>query len=499
MSEYILILLNERSRTDFLDDFQKLIHSFSSYSIVLYFTPSSPEIEASIPFSFKQYQGDYPGKFPVMNEVNSLEKYKLSLLVNLSGLEILDEQLRNIPEIKSSFFSQLYMQYCPALIQGIISQHQYCTFQVSLNDASNKINLLTEGTFKLLNYDYKKALELVFQGNLHLLSNGIKFFLQDQIGSEIPEDKSPVPINPSQLHLLKRRLNQNKFKHRFRQLFFYDRWNVGIIDASFEEVALHPKKQWAVKWFKELDGSDFIGDPFGCEINGESIIFFENYLRQKGEIWSKKNASEEKMELSLPVHLSYPYTIYHEEIWYCIPEQSKANKVEIYQINPTTFALEKPIEILSHFNAVDPSIIFKDGKWYLFCTDARDKGADIRLHIFIADTLTGTYRPHKKNPVKTDIRSARCGGEIFSKDGIYYRPSQDSSHSYGKEIIIQRINKLNENEYSETEVHRLSAHQLSGKYNQGWHTISSLGSRTLIDGKRKVLRIRNFFQKIRKK
>lgn len=499
MSANILILLNERSRTDFLDDLHRLIQPFSQHSIILYFTPSMPEIEAGIPFQFRQFQGNYAGKFKSVNHEQSLDAYQIELVINLSGLDILDEKLRSLPEIKSDFFSQLYMQFCPAIIDGIINQQNVCSFQVTLRKESGNVSQLIQGNFKLLNYDYKKALELIFLGNVHLLAAGIKRFMGRQFGGTIQEEKHFEPVNRAKLQVLKRRLNQNKFKHRIRQLFYFDKWNVGIIDAPIEEVALQGGKLWDVNWMKEIEEEAFIADPFGFENSKNETIYVEHYIHKKGNISSINPNSFPERKLELPVHLSYPYTFSHDGKWYCIPEQSAAHKVELFQINPTSYLLENPQVIITDFRAVDPSIILKDGKWYLFCTDASDKGADIRLHIFIAETLHGPYRPHQKNPVKCDIQSARCAGKIFSKDGVYYRPSQNSSGAYGGEIIIQRIEILSESEYSETEINRISPSQLRGNYDRGCHTLSSLGNRTLIDGKRNVFSLRNFFQKLRKK
>lgn len=499
MGAHILILLNERSRTDFLNDLQRLIQPYSPHSMLVYFTPAIPEMEAGIPFQFKQFQGNYTGNFKCINQEPSLDAYQIKLVINLSGLEILDEKLHHLPEIKSDFFSQLYMQFCPALIQGIIQRQNTRSFQITLKHESGKITQLIHGNFKLLNYDYNKALALLFLGNVHLLAAGIKRFFSGQWGPTTESEKLYETFDPAKLQALKRILNQNKFRHRIRQLFYFDKWNIGIIDAPLEEVALERGKKWEVNWIKETDGEVFIADPFGIEVMENKSIFVEYYAHEKGKICTIKNNSSPEINLELPNHLSYPYTFSHAGIWYCLPEQSAADKLALYRIHPTTFLLEDPCEIITGFRAVDPSIIFIDGKWYLFCTDASDKGADVRLHIFIADSLLGPYRPHQKNPVKSDIQSARCAGKIFSKDGIYYRPSQNSSAVYGGEIIIQRIEILSESEYSELEINRITPSQLSGKYNRGCHTLSSLGNSTLIDGKRNVFSLRNFFQKLRKK
>ncbi|MBK7965875.1 MAG: hypothetical protein IPK10_11710 [Bacteroidetes bacterium] len=499
MNSYILILLNERSRTDFLDQFHRLIQPFSNHTFLLYFTPSLPEIEAGIPFPFKQFQSKYTGKLKSINYETSFNEHQIDLIINLSGLDILDENLQNIPEIKSDFFSQLYMQFCPAIINGIINRRDTCNFQVTLRTADGMVSQLIQGNFKLLNYDYKKSLELIFLGNLHLLADGVKRYMNRQFGPTIQDKLHFEIVNPAKLQVLKRRLNQNKFKHRIRQLFYFDKWNIGIIDAPIEEVALQTGKIWEVKWKKELEKDDFIADPFGLDHKENNSIYVEQYINKKGNISTIQNSNTLETKLESNVHLSYPYTFSHEGKWYCLPEQSAANKIELFQINPISFILESPKEIISNFQAVDSSILFKDEQWFLFCTDASDKGADIRLHIFIADTLEGPYRPHQKNPVKSDIQSSRCAGKIFSKNGIFYRPSQNSSKTYGGEIIIQRIEILTESDYLEIEINRISPSHLKGNYDQGCHTLSSLGNRTLIDGKRNVFSLRNFFQKLRKK
>lgn len=499
MKEYLLILLNERSRTDFIDDLQLLISKSSGLSVLLYFTPKNPTVEVAIPFPFRSYHAPYAGNIPVINKEQSLDSLKISIVVNLSGHEILDDRLRDLPEVTSQFFDQLYMDYCPAIINSILQQKGSCEFQVTLKEKGNSFFELTNGAFKVLPYDYKKTLQLFLTGNIHLVADGILRYIHHQKGNSIQKPSGIEPLDMGQFHLYKRHHHQSKFKHRFNTLFMHDKWNVGIIDAPLEEVALQKNKKWDVKWLSEYKNFDFAADPFGCEIDGHKIIFFEKYVQRKGTIESKKNNEAAEKSLVLPIHLSYPYTIQHNNKWYCIPEQHQSNSVKLYQINPQGFELEHPIEILSGFSAVDPSLIHKEGKWYLFCTDATDKGADVRLNIFIASDLEGPYLAHAKNPVKTDIRSARCAGKIFFNDGHYYRPAQDSSHTYGGEISIQRIDVLTENEYSETEINRINPSSLKGIYQKGCHTLSALGSSTLIDGKRNVFSIRNLFQIFRKK
>ncbi len=161
--------------------------------------------------------------------------------------------------------------------------------------------------------------------------------------------------------------------------------------------------------------------------------------------------------------------------------------------------MENPVTLLDNFRAVDPSIIFHHGKWWLFCTNAEHRGADLRLYIFHSDALKGPYTPHEMNPVKTDICSARSAGHLFRIGTQLFRPSQDSSKGYGAEIVIHRIDELSRDKFAETAVNRLSPDRLTGPYISGWHTISSCGKYTIVDAKRKQFTPRNIFKLFRKK
>ena len=74
----------------------------------------------------------------------------------------------------------------------------------------------------------------------------------------------------------------------------------------------------------------------------------------------------------------------------------------------------------------------------LFCTNL-DEGYHSHLYIFYADELLGPWRPHSKNPVKIDVRSAGPAGPFFWYEGALYRPTQDCSRLYGGCINITRI------------------------------------------------------------
>jgi hypothetical protein len=139
--------------------------------------------------------------------------------------------------------------------------------------------------------------------------------------------------------------------------------------------------------------------------------------------------------------------------------------------------------LLSDFAAVDSTIVNFDGRWWLFCTCA-ENGRNDSLYLWHSETLTGPWEAHTRNPVKIDIRSARPGGTPFVYNGELYRPSQDCSLTYGGRVSLNRVTKLTTTSFEEQVVNTVGP-EIGGRYRDGMHTLSVLGTdKTLIDGKR---------------
>jgi hypothetical protein len=79
------------------------------------------------------------------------------------------------------------------------------------------------------------------------------------------------------------------------------------------------------------------------------------------------------------------------------------------------------------------------------------------LHLFHAPSPHGPWQPHPRNPIKSDVRSARPAGRLFSWNGDLYRPSQDCSGQYGAATVINKVLRITTSEYQETSVSRIEA------------------------------------------
>jgi hypothetical protein len=326
------------------------------------------------------------------------------------------------------------------------------------------------------------------------IKNGVSFAELQNDSSEESSRKGFVFY-----FLLKVKLMLRKINHRINHLFFADKWNIGVASNNGYDV-LKNSLPTPVTWMKEEHGVSFNADPFLFESGNELVIYFEFYDSQKAKgvigktVFRKDIFSDKQIVLDEQKHLSYPFLITVDDQSYCLPESSLQKKVALYRINKDSGRMEEEKILLDGFPAVDPTLLFYNDKWWLFCTSSVNKGADLDLYIFYSDQLTGKYISHIRNPVKSDIRSARPAGSFFTMNGKLYRPAQDSSETYGGSIVIQEVKKLNETEYEEETVNVIPPTENS-RYSSGVHTFQVTPNWIVFDAKRKQFTLKKILRK----
>src|SRR5688572_28383958 len=130
--------------------------------------------------------------------------------------------------------------------------------------------------------------------------------------------------------------------------------------------------------------------------------------------------------------------------------------------------------------AVDTTLADVNGSWWMFVNIAVDGSVNTdELHIFQAPSPFGPWRPHRRNPVKSDGRCARPAGRLFHWNGDLYRPSQDCSGRYGSSFVVNKVTQLNECEYRETAVSRIEPTWAPGLL--ATHTLNSAPGLTVAD------------------
>ncbi len=306
-----------------------------------------------------------------------------------------------------------------------------------------------------------------------------------------------VPGNYTMFRFLLKLL-QNRIKFYYKEFVAAEVWNVGLIKKPIHEVALGPEKlkKSDITWLRQFARTKYLADPSGFMENGKLHIMVEDYSyrRQKANIseiiWDIKRDS-----FSVPIriiegdkHLSYPFIVEHKQMIYCIPESFRSANITLYRRNFSEEAFIEDRLLLDNVEAVDPTLFFHDGYWWLFFTIK--KYSTTHLYIHYSKELHGEYKPHLRNPVKIDIRSSRPAGTPFIHDGKLYRPAQDCSVTYGGRLVINEILHLTTDDFVEKTVRVINSVPGS-PFDGGLHTMSKVGNYTLIDGKR--YRINRYF------
>ncbi|MGH9730012.1 MAG: glucosamine inositolphosphorylceramide transferase family protein [Candidatus Acidiferrales bacterium] len=273
----------------------------------------------------------------------------------------------------------------------------------------------------------------------------------------------------------------------YNQIFRRDLYNVGLVYASIHRF-LEPDWRPEIHWLPQRSrAGTFIADPFGIQFEGKQYLLCEYFDYREpmgrivgGEIKDSVLVGDLEDVIAGPCHMSYPFAFAHEGQLFCIPETSRAKEVALYKMEafPSKWRKES---VLLRLDAVDPSIIRYDGRWWLFYGVRSTNGAE--LFVSHADSPYGPWLSHAKQPLKRDPSTSRPGGTPFVHMGRLYRPAQDCSQVYGRRIVINEILALTPVDFEERVVAVVEPCK-NGPYPDGLHTLSAFGDLTLVDGKR---------------
>jgi hypothetical protein len=255
-------------------------------------------------------------------------------------------------------------------------------------------------------------------------------------------------------------------------------------------------EQWVLAYrFKDSDfrylippAQTFWADPFPVEAGGRHYIFFEDYLYRDGkghisvvEVDRDGILNGPTEALRMECHLSYPFVFDWEGEHYMIPESGAKNVVQLYRSASFPSAWQLDEVLLEANHPVDATLIEVEGTWWMF-VNIEEEGVTVNwdeLHLYYADNPRGPWKPHARNPVVSDVRSARPAGRLFWSHNSLYRPGQDSSLRYGYATTVNRIDRMTPTEYKETEVARILPNW--DKHIVGVHTWNTCNEVVAID------------------
>lgn len=281
------------------------------------------------------------------------------------------------------------------------------------------------------------------------------------------------------------RLRWSRLVRRERWLLAY-RWRPGGDDTP--DGVLHR--------FKLLEPpSDRIwADPFVVADGDRRHVFAEEIRDGVGHgtiivmTFEAGAWSEPVVVLDDGTHRSYPTVVDVDGTWYLMTESAANRRVDAFRALdfPTRWTFDRTV--LDDVQAVDPTIVRIGDRWWLFVNIAQPGASnDDELHLFSADGPLGPWRPHRRNPIRSDVRGARPAGRPFEVDGAWFRPSQDGSLGYGGSTIVHRIERLDDDTYEERAVSFLRPRWRRGL--RGIHTINAAGGLTVVDAERREWRL----------
>ena len=203
--------------------------------------------------------------------------------------------------------------------------------------------------------------------------------------------------------------------------------------------------------------ASFIADPFMIRHAGIWYMYFEikNAANRRGEIGLATSPdglqwTYDKVVMTEPYHLSYPYVFESEGSFYMVLETLDANAIRLYKAKNFPYDWEH-INDLAQGKFADPCLFQDQGKWWLFAA-SNPYGCDT-LNLYSADRLEDTFVEHPQSPlIQGDKHTARPGGRVIQYQGKLYRFCQDCLPYYGTKVRAFEITTLTDVAYADREI-----------------------------------------------
>jgi hypothetical protein len=233
-------------------------------------------------------------------------------------------------------------------------------------------------------------------------------------------------------------------------------WTIFVRRSGLDDIEM-------CRFVRTLPPKDrFWADPYLVEIEGVTYVFFEEVLRANGrghiavgEVSDTGNIENIRVALTAPHHLSHPFVFKHCGQLYMIPESRASKCITLYRCTASPDKWEKVCNLMEDVDASDVTLYFYNSVWWLFVNMSEVDGASTSVELFIfssVDFPSNTWSPHEQNPVISDSRKARSAGQLFIRNGLLYRPSQDCSYAYGWRFSINHVQSLSFDNYCERSV-----------------------------------------------
>jgi hypothetical protein len=330
----------------------------------------------------------------------------------------------------------------------------------NITNEIDKGEILYEIKAKLYKSSYKKSLENCYKNSIPLLRKSI---LNLNANKKLKKNyNSKLNKLPSNFIFIKFmvKLFYNKLSRIIYLLFFYKKWKLAISNYKNINRLSFEYSELKFKSWKHL----FFADPFF--INKNEIIFEGfNFIRGVGEIIyynmlnnNFKNISNSK------THLSYPSFFSVNKSKIILPEMAEDSQQHyyIYDEISNTIKNKKKIKGFENYKILDPTMLQYNDTFFIFC-NLKNQPME-NLYIFWSNDINNIFKPHKLNPVVTDIFSSRMAGNLIVENNILYRLGQNNSEGYGDGITINQIDVLSPTLYVESYFNKIKFEKTYGPH-----------------------------------
>lgn len=232
-------------------------------------------------------------------------------------------------------------------------------------------------------------------------------------------------------------------------------------------------------------------DPFVVKENGKYYLFFEMYdrLKRKGLLGCREVSESGfgKMHVIYESgrHLSYPFIYKKDGVYYIVPESNKIG--ELFRLRCVDFPLKWEKEkVLLYEKLVDTTIFTQNGMDFYISQRVSDDNVFDRIDLFY-DKNAG-IEECSANPVKKDLKTARCAGKLFEQDGKLIRPSQNCADGYGAGLNFNEVLEISESTFRERMISEVLPEDIildRENHFTGIHTYNRIDNVEVIDLKRK--------------
>ena len=241
-------------------------------------------------------------------------------------------------------------------------------------------------------------------------------------------------------------------------------------------------------------------DPILYKFDNKIYMFYEAYNKKKkrGEIGVASVVNNklvnQKIIISEPFHMSYPFVFNYNNKIYMIPETSSVKKLLLYEAVNFPFEWKLSKVLMENMELSDATIIKNEDKIYLFVSKLLST-IPYRDELLLY-TLDDEFHllPHKNNPIITDNEFSRPAGRILEYKNKLIRVSQDCSNGgYGKALKFNEIIHISENEYHENNIYTILPNDIPIKFHRkltGTHTYGRYDDFEVIDVRYSVFEVK---------